>query len=634
MILAAGAFSGLAPGALAAPLDSTVVFAAGTSGYNTFRIPAIITAANGDLLAFAEGRKNSSSDTGDIDMVLRRSADGGRTWGALQVIGNDSTNTFGNPSPVLDARTGKLVLLSTHNLGQDTQAEIQNGTSVGTRTAWVQTSADNGATWTAAREITSAVKDSSWRWYATGPGHAIQLTRGPHAGRLIAAADESSPSQSGAVGIYSDDGGVTWQRGSAVLSQSPNNIGESLLVELADGRLQLNARNRGGTTRSRTVTYSNDSGLTWGPKSQASALIDPTVQGSILRFSAIDEGDAKNRILFSNPADPASRVNLTVRSSFDETATWNAGKVIYKGPSAYSDLVAFGNGRAGVLYENGASSPYEKITFASWDDGWLEDKTVVQLDFREQATGTASATTGAIRDARGYGLHGTAIGGPTYVAGDERWGNGAALHFSTDTDAVRVKDTGISPLDFGHEDSFTLDCVFKTTAHGTAGADNSGPLISKDVGSNQPSYWLRVEAGKARFLVSDTGNASFVTSSVSVNDGQWHYLTAIRDAVNDQLRIYVDFELVGAAADLTTLSLANASDLMIGAFNNATPGTKQFLGDIDFIRVSNGVIEPREFATSVPEPTLAAFVICGAWCVRRQRRSKTSPTIGRRSSRC
>ena len=609
LAVAAIAVASMCAPAFAGPLEQSTVFAAGDSGYNTFRIPAIVTAANGDLLAFAEGRKNSASDTGDIDLVLRRSIDGGRTWGTLQVVDNDGANTVGNPSPVLDASTGRLLLLSTHNLGQDTQTEIQNGTSDGGRTVWIQQSDDNGATWSSRREITSSVKSPASRWYATGPGHAIQLERGPHAGRLIGGANYNDNTVNGAMGIYSDDGGLTWQRGAAVNASGTINPSESEVVELVDGRLQLNSRNRGGTARSRAVAYSGDGGATFGPKQQAAELIDPIVQGSIARFSAVDNGDAKNRILFANPADASSRINLTVRSSFDETATWNAGKRIYRGPSAYSDLVAYGSDRAGVLYENGAISPYEKITFAAWDDGWLEDTAVVQLDFNEASSGVASATPGALKDGRGYGLHGTAIGAPTYVAGDPRFGNGSALHFGTDTDAVRIPDTGISPLDFTAGESFTLDVVFRTTAHGSGGANSSGPLISKDVGPNQPSYWLRVEDGEARFLVSDPSHTASVTSAAVVNDGQWHYLTAIRDADSDQLSIYVDFELAGVAADTTTGGFANASDLMIGAFNSASAGTKQFVGDIDFIRVSAGAIVPIEFSVTVPEPASAALAV-------------------------
>src|SRR6185295_9612406 len=123
-------------------------------------------------------------------------------------------------------------------------------------------------------------------------------------------------------------------------------------------------------------------------------------------YSATDKGAAQNRILFSNPADPSSRVRMTVRSSFDETQTWNAGKIIDRSSSAYSDLVAYGAGKAGVLYEQGN---YDKINFAAWNPGWLDDPTVVQLEFNEKSPGnTASTATGAIPDTRGYGVHSTA----------------------------------------------------------------------------------------------------------------------------------------------------------------------------------------------------------------------------------
>jgi sialidase-1 len=603
----------------AAPLVQSVVFASGTSGYNTFRIPAIVTAANGDLLAFAEGRKNSSSDTGDIDMVMRRSTDGGSTWGALQVIGNDGTNTFGNPSPVVDASTGRVLLLSTHNLGQDSQAEIQNGTADGTRTVWIQQSDNNGASWTAPREITSSVKSPGSRWYATGPGHAIQLERGAHAGRLVGGANFSEVSVNGAMAIYSDDGGLTWQRGAAVNSSGAVNPSESEVVELTDARLQLNSRNRGGTTRSRAVAYSSDGGATFGPKSQATALIDPIVQGSIIRFSALDRGGIENRILFANPADPASRVNMTVRSSFDETATWNAGKRIYAGPSAYSDLAAFGAGRAGVLYENGASSPYEKITFASWGNGWLDDDTIVELNFGEATSGPASGATGAIRDSRGYGLHGTAIGSPTYVAGDTRFGNGTAMRFTADSDAIRIPDTAYSPVDFTSTESFTLEAVFRSTDHGSGGANESGPLISKDVGSNAASFWLRIEDGVARFLVSDPANSAIVSSPMPVNDGEWHHIAAMRDVATDELRMYIDYALVATVTDTTTGNFSNTNDLMIGAFNNPGTGVKQFIGDIDYVAIRSGAIGTANFPPVVPEPGVAALVL-GAMCLRRRSR--------------
>ncbi|MCC6681276.1 MAG: exo-alpha-sialidase [Phycisphaeraceae bacterium] len=153
-IIGLAALLALAGSAHAAVLQQTVVFQQGENGYHAFRIPALVKAANGDLLAFAEGRVNSTSDTGNIDIVMKRSSNGGLSWDSLQVVRSDGGNTVGNPVPILDAATGNLVLLETHNLGQDTQDEIYYGTSDGTRTTGVQTCSDNGATWSAATEIT------------------------------------------------------------------------------------------------------------------------------------------------------------------------------------------------------------------------------------------------------------------------------------------------------------------------------------------------------------------------------------------------------------------------------------------------------------------------------------------------
>jgi sialidase-1 len=114
-------------GPAAGGLGEVQVFQSGTEGYHTFRIPAIVRATNGALLAFAEGRKHSANDTGDIDLVLKRSLDNGHTWGPLQVIGDDGPNTFGNPVPIVDATNGRLLLLTTHNAGNVTERQVVTG---------------------------------------------------------------------------------------------------------------------------------------------------------------------------------------------------------------------------------------------------------------------------------------------------------------------------------------------------------------------------------------------------------------------------------------------------------------------------------------------------------------------------
>ena len=344
------------------------VYRSGQSGYDTFRIPAMVEAANGDLLAFAEGRVGGRGDAGDIDLVLRRSRDGGRTWGDLEVVWDDGLNTCGNPCPVLDRETGAVHLLATRNLGHDHESEIIAGTSEGTRTVWVLTSEDHGATWNAPREITETTKDPNWTWYATGPGNGIQLRSGQNTGRLIIPCDhiESETKHYYSHAIGSDDHGRTWKR----LGSTPSHqVNECAVAELEDGSLLLNMRNYDRSKRARALSRSTDAGETWGTVRRDPALPEPICQASMV---AIDEG---RTLVFTNPASETGRVGMTARRSRDGGRTWSKGIVLHEGPSAYSSLATLGgpSGADGVacLYEAGEGQPYETIRFQRLDRGDL-----------------------------------------------------------------------------------------------------------------------------------------------------------------------------------------------------------------------------------------------------------------------
>lgn len=355
-----------APRALSAPsaptpdLEQTDVFVSGQDGYHTYRIPSVIKAANGTLLAFAEGRKSGGGDSGNIDLVLKRSTDNGRTWSKQDVIWDDADNTCGNPCPVLDETTGTLWLLLTHNLGTDRERDIAARTAKGTRTVWVAHSKDHGATWTKPVEITSATKDPSWTWYATGPGVGIQIKHGPHQGRLVIPCDHNYDDEttkkhlSGSHTIYSDDHGKTWQLGGLIRPK----VNECQVVELFDdrGTLLMNMRSNHGRNL-RAHATSADGGLTWTAPTDAPGLVEPVCQASILRH------DAKKLLLFSNPA-AKTRIAMTVRASRDDGQTWRDLAVLHPGPSAYSNLVTLTADEIGCLYERGEKRPYEKITFA------------------------------------------------------------------------------------------------------------------------------------------------------------------------------------------------------------------------------------------------------------------------------
>ena len=366
VLLALGALASLGSVIEDPAPDYPAVFQSGQEGYHTFRIPAVVTAANGDLLAFCEGRVKAGGDSGDIDLVLKRSQDGGASWSKLQVLWDDGANTCGNPCPVLDRSTGTLWLLMTRNLGHDHERQIIDRESEGTRTVWVTSSTDHGATWAAPREITKTTKQPDWTWYATGPGAGIQLERGEHAGRLVIPCDhiEAETKHYYSHVIYSDDHGESWQLGG---STPEHQVNECEVVELTGGRLMLNMRNYDRAKRRRQVATSTDGGATWTDQRHDENLIEPICQASIRRLDW-PEGDRPGILLFSNPASEKSRERMTLRASYDEGKTWHLERLLYEGASAYSCLVVLAGGDVGCLFE---VDGYERILFARIPRGLL-----------------------------------------------------------------------------------------------------------------------------------------------------------------------------------------------------------------------------------------------------------------------
>lgn len=353
------------------PYQVSVPFRSGDHGYASFRIPACVRAPDGALLAFAEGRVDSSADSGNIDVVRKRSTDGGLTWGALQVVDGNGTGTSGNPAPVVLAEAGRVVLVLVRNAATATESRIRRGqvSAADGRRVWVRHSDDSGQTWSPAREITSQVKPASWRWYATTPGHAVELRQPPHTGRLVVPANHSLPPAGGDNGtegkyngghaLLSDDGGQTWRTG--YLDDNTDgrvNVNETTGAELVDGRLYLNTRNDSPAPGNRAHAWSPDGGATLtAPFEPVPELTAPVVQGSVLQLRAPDV------LLFSAPGDPSVRRRMTVRASSDNGVSWRPVHTVDDRPAAYSDLVRADDGAAGLLYETGEKTPYETITF-------------------------------------------------------------------------------------------------------------------------------------------------------------------------------------------------------------------------------------------------------------------------------
>jgi sialidase-1 len=359
------------------PYETSVPFSAGSDGYASFRIPACVRAPDGSLLAFAEGRVDSSQDTGHIEIVSRRSDDGGRNWGELHVVASYGTGTAGNPSPVVvpspdgGAEGARIVLVFVTNAADATEERIRRGEvpPEDGRRVWVRQSTDSGAAWSSAREITPSAKLPHWRWYATTPGHALRLTHGPHEGRLVVPANHSLPPEgaddgtdgryNGGHDLLSDDGGETWRIG--YTDDNPDgwvNVNETTAAQLPDGRVYFNTRTEAIAPEHRADARSEDGGETllapFGPQPQ---LVAPVVEASVLQL------DDPRVLLFSAPGDPEERRRMTLRASYDDGADWREVHTVDERPAAYSDLVRVDDDTLGLLYETGDESPYATVEF-------------------------------------------------------------------------------------------------------------------------------------------------------------------------------------------------------------------------------------------------------------------------------
>ncbi|MGO4290281.1 sialidase family protein [Chitinophaga sp. RAB17] len=360
------------------------VFVSGTDGYKAFRIPAFIRLPNGELLAFCEGRVNGMDDYGDIDMVMKRSTDDGKTWSPLQVIAESGALQLSNPGPVVDLTDpayprGRIFFF--YNTGTEREGDIIKGKGI--KRCYYKTSADGGHTWDAPVDITLQIHRpkqpgidpafnfaEDWRYYANTPGHVMQFQEGVFKGRIFIAANHTAgPAVAHAAhyvahGYYTDDHGKTFKVGNSITVPGSN---ESMAVELSGNKLMMNSRNQNRQDiHVRLVSISSDGGATWDTTYRDMQLTDPVCQGSILN---IGRSGKKNILAFCNAADSLERDDLTLRISFDDGQTWKKSYRIYKGNgsrkagyayAAYSDIVKLGRKKIGVLYEK---DQYTSIVF-------------------------------------------------------------------------------------------------------------------------------------------------------------------------------------------------------------------------------------------------------------------------------
>ncbi|MDD4636204.1 MAG: exo-alpha-sialidase [Bacteroidales bacterium] len=348
-------------------LSAATLFEPGDDGSRYYRIPALITAADSSLVAVCDRRNNNNADLpGDIDVVVRRSTDNGKTWSPqLKIAGEGTTTGYGDPALLLDKFSGKIHCFFAANQG------LWASTPTDPIRIYQSVSSDNGITWSTPKDITDMIYGANapiaatktWKAAFIGSGHALQLRDGR---MMFSMAVRETEAQSLNNYIaYSDDFGETWTTST---SKACNGGDESKLVELSDGRVMISVRH----APNRYVNYSSNRGITWGTQSVNSYLVDPACNGEILEYTSTKDGLDKNRILHSL-CYSTTRSNLTILMSEDNGTTWPVKKTLNSRGSAYSTLAILPDGSIGCYFEDDATGDGYNMQFVSFSLSWLTD---------------------------------------------------------------------------------------------------------------------------------------------------------------------------------------------------------------------------------------------------------------------
>lgn len=322
----------------------SLVFVPTSDDCRFYRIPAMVVDRDGNLLVAADRRYESNGDLGNhkIDVAIRKSMDGGRTWSPQCIIAKgdgQSAVCFGYGDPALAvAPSGRIICI---------MAAGRNNYFYGMRNMGITMSDDNGTTWTPVCELTaSSFRDAThdltdslgfWSIFTTS-GRGLTTSNGT----IMFAANTLKQSGTYASDCYllsSGDEGESWQLGPALAFAEGD---ESKLVEMKDGKLLLSVRRRGA----RGFNIGSPDGSRWEQQWNNGDINNGNAcNADILRYSP-------DILLHTYLKHPTDRANLMLAMSNDEGRSWHDIMNIQPGGAAYSTMVKLPNGDVAILFED------------------------------------------------------------------------------------------------------------------------------------------------------------------------------------------------------------------------------------------------------------------------------------------
>ena len=350
-------------------LAHTLLFQPGDYNSTNYRIPGVITAKDGSIVAVTDKRKYNQGDLPeDIDIVCRRSTDGGHTWSEPYTIAQGTGYNHGFGDCVLAWTNDDNGLIAGFVGG----VGLWNSTPSNPIRSYIARSYDNGQTWTEPEDITDFIFGSNcvvpehrtWRASFFGSGNGLITSTGRI--MFVAAIRETTAQSLSNYAVYSDDNGITWR----VSGRASVSGDEAKVTELVDGRILMSIRHNG----KRWYNISNDGGETWQSSTSTwNDITAPACNGDMIRYTSVNQGFNKNRLLHSVPFG-SSRTDVSVYISYDEGETWPVRKCIVPYSSAYSSLCVLPDGTIGLYVEEEypGNSGYSTV-FYNFSLEWLTD---------------------------------------------------------------------------------------------------------------------------------------------------------------------------------------------------------------------------------------------------------------------